>query len=187
MIWLPFLAIFAILGVNLFELMEAKMVVDSIPNWRLDTGNPQLDRFIPRVKELATRYLGDRANAGSIRAIIGIIRKESSGRGPPVVGDKTLSGGPSIGPMQVYRTTAKLFNFVPGGISAEDYAALASHEDECLNWGVQVFAASLRTDGRNPGHTLRVAIRLHNGSNSFDYEESVCEWLEGVYGSDWED
>lgn len=126
------------------------------------TGDRAVDRHRWRIVWALWRVFGLRASPSLARAVASIIRQESAGRRPPVVGDADLSGGPSIGPMQVYRRTAVamgLWTPPPVGEVAA-YTALASRETMLIEWGVRVLQEKLRiTKG-----DLHEAIRAYNGS-----------------------
>ena len=82
------------------------------------------------------------------------------------LGDKTAKGGPSIGPMQVYRQTAKdlgLWSPPPGATAAEEraaYEALALDEALGIEWGTAVFADKLRIAKGD----ISEAVRRYNGA-----------------------
>jgi hypothetical protein len=101
------------------------------------------------------------------RALMAILNNEwpqKALRG--VLGDKDASGGPSVGPMQVYRATAldlKLWTPPEGTTNAQQrilYAAEAENVGRCFSWGVAVFKEKLRIAGGN----ISEAIRRYNGS-----------------------
>ena len=106
------------------------------------TGVPSLDRFEIRYRIAfwAFRRFGPRAatDLRIPRALMAIVNNESGGVADikHYLGDKTAKGGPSIGPMQVYRQTAKdlgLWRPPPGATAAEEraaYEALALDEAE---------------------------------------------------------
>jgi hypothetical protein len=152
------------------------------------TGNAALDRHRIRIAANALLVFGPRAvtDLRIPRALMAILRNESAGKPAPVVGDASLSGGPSIGPMQVYRSTAidlKLWT-PPAGMTAAQqraaYAALAMDEGLGIRWGVQVFAEKLRLSGGD----IAGAVRRYNGSGSSAeaYRDRALAFAETTWG-----
>lgn len=132
------------------------------------TGNALLDRLAPIVVAAAKKHLGKDATSANVRALMAILNNESGGNPRMYLGDKNLPGGPSIGPMQVYRSTAldmRLWT-PPTGEAADSakaksaYAALAVNEQRGIDMGVAVFAAKLKAAKGN----TTLAIRKYNGA-----------------------
>lgn len=123
------------------------------------------------------------------RALMALVNNES--RGVPdlkhYLGDATLGGGPSIGPMQVYRATAKdlgLWKPPPGATIEQEraaYAEMAMNEGQGIRWGVAVFAEKLRiTKG-----DIAAAMRRYNGTNSASlvYQEKALAFYQSKFGA----
>lgn len=132
------------------------------------TGDDALDRWCGRVAaELWTQTLGS-ADVTDARACMSIIKNEGGAAAGPLVGDATLGGGPSIGPMQVYRSTAKalaLWSPPEGATDDQErtvYAALATDEARCLSMGVAVYLNKLEAAGGD----VADAIRRFNGGGT---------------------
>lgn len=144
---------------------------------RCATGVPNLDRWgirgrvcIQAILTFGPRALG---NVDLVRALMAICKNESPAGGPApgsaIIGDQGASGGPSIGPMQVYRATARdLGLWDPPGVtigSQQDrdlYAAQAADEATCIAWGVKVFQNKFHLASED----LPEAIRRYNGSGA---------------------
>lgn len=133
------------------------------------TGKPNLDRMAIRyrVALYAVTVLGLKAatDLRYARALMAIVNNETGGA-PPYIGDAGAKGGPSIGPMQVYRATAKdlkLWTPTPGWSEAQEraeYSKLAGDEERGIRWGVQVFKAKLAAAQGN----IPEAVRRYNGA-----------------------
>lgn len=134
------------------------------------TGIASLDRYDIRLRLAwaALRTFGPQVaiDLAIPRALMAIVNNESRGDPKNYLGDATLGGGPSIGPMQVYRSTAKdlkLWAPPPGATVEQEraaYALLAKDEALGIRWGVAVFASKLKLAGGN----VTEAIRRYNGS-----------------------
>lgn len=138
----------------------------------IKTGIPSLDRWEIRYRLAfwCFRTFGAQAitNPNLPRALMAIVHNESIGLPKFYLGDTTASGGPSIGPMQIYRRTAidlKLWTPPQGMTEAEQrkaYAELAQNESMGIRWGVAVFADKLRIAKGN----IPEAVRRYNGSGA---------------------
>jgi hypothetical protein len=106
------------------------------------------------------------------------------------VGDAGFGGGPSIGPMQVYRRTALELGLYesPTAIvegspaDREAYAALAADVAFCIRAGVRVYLAKLE----GPAHgDAAEAIRRYNGGGdaSRAYQSRALAFLSSSYGT----
>jgi len=147
------------------------------------TGNSKIDRLTPLIVRSAKKRLGAKATPNVIRALVAILSNESGGNPAMYLGDKTLSGGPSIGPMQVYRKTALDFRLwtPPDGVGADSekakaaYAALASNEARGIDMGVAVFKQKLAAAKGD----VAEAIRRYNGSGpaSEAYKTKALEFM----------
>jgi hypothetical protein len=140
------------------------------------TGDAELDRDEIRgnVVAAARAKFGDAVllvDPSILRALMAIVRNEGAyAQGASTVGDALLGGGPSIGPMQVYRTTAKgLGLWTPPRETLGDddleraaYRALATPDNTrmLIGWGVAVFADKMRAAGGD----VPTAVRLYNGA-----------------------
>jgi hypothetical protein len=131
------------------------------------TGNAKLDRHRQTIAKHVLLQFNLRARDLRLaRACMAILNNESAGLPAPVVGDKTNSKGPSVGPMQVSRATAVDLGLwtPPPGVTEEQARNLfilnANDEGKCIAWGVRIFADKLRIAGDD----FPLAIRLYNGS-----------------------
>lgn len=147
------------------------------------TGKYGIDRL--NLADIVVEVFGLDASVGICRAMVGICNNECGGNSAaPVVGDKTSSGGPSIGPLQVWRTTAIDLKLVPRGTTQSEYLELAYDEMWCLRAGVKVFANKYRAAGGD----LYSAIRRYNGSGSAAeaYRDKCVSYLASTFGYNWE-
>lgn len=152
--------------------------------FRIATGDPDLDRFGIRgnVAYAALRTWGPRAVADLRlpRACMAIVWKETGGRPAEYVGDTGAKGGPSIGPMQLYRATAQDFGIwtpPPGASDAEirsAYETLAQDE----HWGIMGGARELAEHLVDHQGDLPSAIKAYNGSgpDADKYRDRVLTW-----------
>lgn len=132
------------------------------------TGEPSLDRLVPLIVSGIRKHFGSKATLEIVRAAVAILQNESRGLSKYYLGDISAPGGPSIGPMQVYRATAidlKLWNPPAGIVKGSDadkaaYAALATDEELGVDWAMAVLADKFRIAGGD----LKLAVRLYNGS-----------------------
>jgi hypothetical protein len=127
-----------------------------------------IERVRPLLMQLFANRFGADATLDKARALVAIMANETPANWDgitPLVGDATLGGGPSIGPGQVYRSTAKdlgLWTPPPGADDATEraaYQALASDLATCLDWMVAVFQTKLHIAGGD----VSDAIRRYNG------------------------
>jgi soluble lytic murein transglycosylase-like protein len=145
----------------------------------LETGSPDLDRL--RVPVLLQCLL----SGVDPRVVLSLIWQETRGQPRNYVGDTTSSHGPSIGPMQVSRDTAKELGLwsPPSGVDLatekQAYLAHAQNELETIGWGVTVFKDKLAQAG---GDVLE-AVRRYNGSGSAaeSYRASVVAKLGDLF------
>ena len=163
---------------------SAKETVSAIVTWA-KTNDETIDKELgPKVTAIAARVIPESTKSPEIvRALMSIINNEYA-RYLPVteqVGDKKLSGGPSVGPMQVYRSTAIAMGFVPKTITADQYAAYASDLDTVLEWGVRVFKQKLAAAKGN----VSLAIKYYNGSGpqADAYRDKALAFVTRVWGS----
>jgi hypothetical protein len=131
----------------------------------------RVDQLVPQLAAAACEVFGDDTMTGPTgrdlaHALVGIANNELPARwsGGVVVGDIALSGGPSVGPLQVYRSTAKSLHLwsapTDGTDEASAYALEASDVGTCLTWGCIVFESKLDAAAGN----IPEAIRRYNGS-----------------------
>lgn len=156
---------------------------------KIRTGITSLDRFAIRyrIAHWAVAVFDGPAawDLRIPRALMSLCWKESRGR-PPYVGDALLPGGPSIGPMQVYRRTAKDLKLwtPPKGLSDSQerdlYLQLATDEDLGIHWGVLVFQQKLKEAKGDVGN----AIRRYNGSGpaAEKYRDEVLAFATKLWG-----
>ena len=126
----------------------------------LATGNADLDRYAIRGNVLiySTLYQLDP------KVVMAIVYQESKGKPENYVGDETSSHGPSIGPMQVSRDTAKdlgLWAPDPSVDEREAYAAMSEDEAQGIKWGCAVLANKLES-----ASSMADAVRAYNGSGT---------------------
>lgn len=167
--------IFVLTGTAFYKLWEGSA-----------TGIPAIDRFRMWVVLSVIKNFGVNARVEYVRAVMSIINNESRGAKAPVVGDILLGGGPSIGPMQIYRSTAKSMRlYVPtDGLSdeaeREDYKNLAFDEKMMIDWGVRVFKEKLRIASGD----VAGAIRRYNGSgpNAEAYRDRALAFAGKTWG-----
>lgn len=135
------------------------------------TGKADLDelRVRGRVVLEALLTFGVNVRPNIVRALMAITNNEIDRTSPPTyLGDVTAPGGPSVGPMQVYRSTAKELGLwtPPAGASDADerdaYAALAGDFGWGIRAGVKVFKAKLEAAGGD----VADAVRRYNGSGA---------------------
>jgi hypothetical protein len=133
------------------------------------TGDSRLEALRWRIAWQLARQLGAAVRPAHGRAMMAILSIELPARwtpGTPVVGDVELGGGPSIGPGQVYRATAKALGLwtPPAGLTEDEeraeYRALSSDEDRMVAWSVAVFRSKLDAAGGD----VAEAVRRYNGS-----------------------
>ncbi len=135
------------------------------------TGIDALDGLRSRVAwALLKRGIADPRYA---RSMMAIAHNEAPARWDgvsPIVGDATLGGGPSVGPFQVYRSTAKALglwacppDITEGGQDERDaYASVANDLDKCTDMGVAVFLDKLDAAGGD----FEDAVRRYNGGGA---------------------
>lgn len=179
-LWLPLAVLLALLllGGTVTLAMKAAQLYAATA-----TGTPNLDRFRLSVAWAVARQFGADASPELARAVMAIIRNESQGRPAPVIGDAALGGGPSVGPMQVYRSTAKDLGLWAPPPDAQDdaserdaYASVANDEATGIRWGVAVFAAKLEAAGGD----VADALRRYNGGGAAAaaYRDRAISWLD---------
>ncbi len=137
------------------------------------------------IAETVAEVFGPDATVAIARIMVAICWCETGGRtDPPVVGDTSSSGGPSIGPLQVWRQTAIDYGLVPRMTSKDTYRAFAASEMLCLKWGVEVFRRKLS----DAGGDLADAIRRYNGSGDAAraYRDKALSFLAEKFGDNWE-
>ena len=150
------------------------------------TGDPRLDQFRSRVALGAVWYWRtvDSALATRVaRAFMAILHQEMlpdwDGRAP-VLGDKAIASGPSVGPGQVLRQTAVDLGLVPSTETPEAYSARAADVDWAIDAALQVF----RSKYAQAGGDLAQAIQLYNGSGpkAEDYRYAALSFAASTWG-----
>jgi len=142
-----------------------------------------LDRL--PIADIVVEVFGPDASVALARAMVAIAHNECGGNSsPPVIGDTNSSGGPSIGPLQVWRQTAIDLGLVPSGESQDTYRQRAYDEMWCLRAGVKVFKDKLHSAGGD----IALAIRKYNGSGSAAeaYRDRALSFLASTFGYNWE-
>jgi hypothetical protein len=124
-----------------------------------DTGVAQMER--PGIK--IPVFVLSKFNSIDARLVLALMHNESLGDPRNFVGDVALGGGPSIGPMQVYRSTAKAFKlWTPSGGDLDERAEYASMKDDVwqgIGWGIAVLKDALRQSGGD----VAKAFAIYNG------------------------
>lgn len=160
------------------------------------TGIPALDRWRSTVLRAVAATFNVRSSPALARACMTIMHNEAPARWDGeaiIIGDATLGGGPSVGPMQVYRSTAKELGLwapppdVAGDIAAEReaYELVATDTARCIAMGVEVLASKLEAaDG-----DLADAIRRYNGGGqkARDYQTHALAFAVERWGPSWMD
>jgi hypothetical protein len=182
----------ALLALVLVLLMRLRRKVTTVAALRaaVATDDPVLERWAPFVCDAVADVFGNEPKIA--RACMSILNNELPGgarRGELVIiGDKDLPGGPSIGPMQVYRATAKDLRLwsPPPDVAGEDpwerevYASIAHDPEQCIRWGVEVFRAKLQVAGGE----LDDAIRRYNGGGTAaaKYRDRALAFADATWG-----
>lgn len=158
-------------------------MVDSLYQ-ELATGIPTMDRFGLRARVLLYSALG----GVDPKVIMALIHNESRGDPANFLGDEGASGGPSVGPGQVYRKTAKDLGLwtppleVDSGTERALYAQLADDED----WGVRATVAVFKNKLGIAGGDVAKAIALYNGNPALPqvqtYRDNALAFLSGTFG-----
>jgi soluble lytic murein transglycosylase-like protein len=144
---------FGAIGVTVAALLADSAYED------LATGIETMDRFPIRGRVLLYSFLF----GVDARVIMAIIHNESRGDTDNYLGDVNASGGPSVGPGQVYRTTAKalgMWSPPPGLDERAAYADMALDED----WGVRACIHVFKDKLSIAGGDVAKAIALYNGT-----------------------
>lgn len=172
------------------------------------TGNPDVDPFawkIARAVLLEWGPTGKGPNGEPLEAVAALaselVDRESKGRPSNFLGDVNAAGGPSVGPMQVYRATAKeLGLYTPSADVAGDEAAERAEYAELANdtaWGIRAGVAVMRSKqatldaftSSHPGttRTLQDLARLYNGGGAAAraYASDVAAEAASDLGADW--
>ena len=148
------------------------------------TGKKNLDATIlPLVSaSVAKHFPNDPRQKEIVRAMMAIANNESGERKNylGVIGDTALANGPSVGPLQVYRSTAIGMGFVPKGTTFEQYKEYAYDLPLLVDWGVRVFKEKLRLQKNN----IEDAIRAYNGSGprAESYKQKALAFVSDIWG-----
>lgn len=166
------------------------------------TGDALVDRFAAHVARATIAEHGAaHPELGELaRVALQLVAQETRGRSAPQVGDRAASGGPSVGPMQVYRVTAEelgLFKASSSDPHAE-YEQRAWDEAWGIVAGVHVLAVKLRIAKKKATTAIpagaefgpaviRDGIRRYNGAGDMAarYQGEVLARGRGDYGSEW--
>jgi hypothetical protein len=157
-------------------LAGAGAAVGAYALWRyskLATGDPNLDRLGVRGRALRWGLqLGVPAEGLMITA-----RQEGTAGLNPEIGDTEIERGPSVGILEMLRTTAIAEGYVSADIDADTYAAYAdpSHEGLTFEWGARYWAKLYVANGRD----LHATLTQFNGSSA--YADSGIAWAQTVY------
>jgi len=143
----------------------------------LASGDGRLDRWGIRGRAL---YWGERLGVPP-SLLMGIAHQEAAAWLNPQLGDQGDDRGPSVGPLQVLRTTAIADGFVPAGTDSDTYAQWGdpAHEGETFEWGARHFA-SLYASHSGDAHA---ALASYNGASS--YADAAMQWLAKTYPAQW--
>lgn len=131
------------------------------------------------------------------RAFMSCLNNESKGNPRFYLGDQSASGGPSIGPGQIYRRTAKdlgLFKDPTPEVDGDPeersaYAALAEREGFGINACLIAFADKLdqvKRAGNDAGYgDIWSAVRRYNGSgpHAEEYRAKAAAFHRQTWGS----
>lgn len=178
---MPF-ALIALAVIALLVLTGAAMT--SYDPAKIRTGNADIDR-LPLASAIG-RVWGASCPVGIARAVTAIVHLESGGRPAQYLGDTGIASGPSIGPMQVLRTSAIDLGIVPKDISRTEYARYAYDEAAGCYWGCLEFKSWLaRASG-----DIATALQYYNGGMSGSaasqaYREDALTWLSSTFGVNW--
>jgi hypothetical protein len=188
---------------------KAVMEIGKLVTAARQTGNPQVDAFAWKIARAVLIEWGPTGKGPSgepLEAIAALaselVDRESKARPSNFLGDLEFDAGPSVGPMQVYRKTAKELGLykpsaaVAGDEAAEkaEYAKLA----EDTSWGIRAGVAVMRSKQRileayvssHPGtiRTLQDLARLYNGGGpkARAYGQTVADETEHDLGAGWQ-
>jgi len=141
-------------------------------------GVDDIDRL--PIADYVTTVFGLAATPAIARCCVAIVYQESKGDPTQYLGDTGIASGPSVGPMQVLRTTAIDLGLVPKGETSAEYMARKSDED----WGLRAGCFVFRNKLDMAGGDLALALQYYNGSAA--YRARALSWLRSTYGDDWE-
>jgi hypothetical protein len=148
------------------------------------------------------RNLGPMARPAHARAFMALMASRETPTtwdgGSAIVGDETLPGGPSVGPCQVYRATARDERawVPPPDVAGDDawervvYGSVANNLAKCIDMGAVTFARKLRAAKGD----LTDAIRRYNGGktsdrngngipDSVEYRDAVVAFADATWGA----
>jgi hypothetical protein len=164
----------------------------------IKTGDRALDSYALEIVKAAVTVFGAdelRSRPGILRALVAILNNELPPSRPVlgarILGDQAFAGGPSVGPMQVYRATAiDLGLWAPPEDATDDEvrAAYADNADEpvqCIGWGVAVFKTKLKL----AGDSLVDAVRRYNGGGpkAAAYRDRAVAFIAKTWGASLEE
>lgn len=159
-----------------------------------ETGRPALDKWRTAVIAAVARIFGASSSPAIARACMAIMNNEAPARWDGealIVGDATLGGGPSVGPMQVYRATAKelgLWAPPPDVTTIEEereaYALVSTDTARCIVMGVTVLKKKLEIANGD----LEDAIRRYNGggTKAAAYRDRALAFASEKWGDGWQ-
>ena len=150
------------------------------------TGEPGLDRWIPRIAWELRKIGLDRAIHG--RTLMGIARLEGAAEPGPWVSDRGSAGGPSVGPLCTYRATMKELGLWQGSRAEFIERGQIDFVATTIGWSVQEYAEKIRRIARATKRTeddkrvIARAVRTYNGSGEAaeKYAEMVMSRLARV-------
>jgi hypothetical protein len=141
------------------------------------SGKP-VDRLAPLVADNVAKLFDADMQESVGKLCMAIIIQESGADPDHYLGDTSLPGGPSVGPMQVYFKSARDYGLIAPDETAEEYAQRASDESWGVFAGVTVFSRKLREAGGN----LDRAVSRYNGDTTGQYAQSVFSHKGELYG-----
>lgn len=154
------------------------------------TGKKNMDaQLLPMISDSVARlFPNDPRQKEIIRAMMAIANNESGERKSyyGIVGDKQFAGGPSIGPLQVYRTTAIGSGFVPKGTTPDQYVLYSNDLQRIVDWGVQVFKDVLnyhKGDFAKAIKSYNGGPRAAPGGPSDVYRDKALAFIESIWGN----
>jgi hypothetical protein len=150
------------------------------------TGDPALEQWRPYLAAAVAREFEGEDAIAVTKALLAITNNElpagAHRRDMVIVGDRQFDGGPSVGPWQVYRSTAIDLGLwtPPEDVTDDDgqraaYEELAQDPEWCARAAVEVFAAKLQIAGGD----VADAIRRYNGGGpaAQAYKARAVAWL----------
>jgi soluble lytic murein transglycosylase-like protein len=97
------------------------------------------------------------------------------------LGDVGISGGPSVGPMQVLYATAIRYGFIASSETTDTYQQRANDWVTGTFWGVKILAAALAQASGNVASAFSIYNSGSAGNTgSGSYSDRAIQWLTSV-------